>query len=282
MKRFICASLIIFSFIVHPVFADTGTTVGFVPNQIWYSKEPLVENDTVKIYTAIWNGADTATAFHVQFYDGATILGERDITVSALDIQDVSISWKVTAGDHAISAKISSSTATIAGKKEQVSLDYATTSADKQFVPVVVKKVTTADVKSQIDKAESKVKDIVPESVLVPVTTQFNSIDTFRSNTSSKISDAKNETQKAITALDSTTKVAAPISSKDKKSTVLAPAKVKQPKPLDATEKPIAYVKLFLLSIVGFIFGSKFVFYGLIVLIVFFLIRYLYFKIKNR
>jgi hypothetical protein len=53
-------------------------------------------------------------------------------------------------------------------------------------------------------------------------------------------------------------------------------------KPLDATERPIAYIKLFLLSIVGFVFGSKLVFYGLSLLILFLVLRFIYRKIRHR
>ena len=275
MKRFFVYSIILLS-IATSVSADTVATVGFIPNQIWYSKEPLVEGETVKIYTALWNGDAMSASFHVQFYDGVTILGERDVSISPQDVVDVSISWKVTAGDHSISAKISSSTSTTDGKKETIPLTTNTTITDHQFVPVLVKETAKVQVQDQLDKVTTAVKDVVPDSV----GSTFSSVDSFRNSTYASIQASQKETQKEISALTQPEQVSSVKDTKNKKNPTIvvnAPAK-----PLDVTEKPIAYVKLFLLSIVGYIFGSKIVFYGLCLCIVFILIRFIYRKVRNR
>lgn len=274
MKRFLLG-LIICSSIVTVASADTTSTTGFIPNQIWYSKEPLVQGDTVKIYTAVWNGTASSASFHVQFYDGTTLLGERDSTIAAEDIQDISISWKVTAGDHSISAKINSSTTTTAGKKENVVVETTTTSVDHQFVPVAAKATATSEVKTEIDKATNAVKNIFPDSVSDPLSTTASSVDTFRSSTYSKITQSKKETQKEIDTLSTSSAN----TSNSKSSPKTQPT---QAKPLDATEKPIAYVKLFLLSIVSAIFGSKIIFYGLSALIVILFVRFIYRKARHK
>lgn len=275
MKRFFFYSIILLS-IATSVSAETAATVGFIPNQIWYSKEPLVEGDTIKIYTALWNGDATSASFHVQFYDGVTILGERDVTISPQDVVDVSISWKVTAGDHSISAKISSSTSTTDGKKETIPLTTNTTPTDHQFVPVRVKETAKVQVEDQLDKVTIAVKDAVPDSI----GSTFSSVDSFRNSTYSSIQASQKETQKEISSLAPSDAASSSKSTKNTKT----PTTVGQTsiKPLDATEKPIAYVKLFLLSIVGFIFGSKIVFYGLCAFVIFLFIRFIYRKIRNR
>lgn len=50
----------------------------------------------------------------------------------------------------------------------------------------------------------------------------------------------------------------------------------------DSTEKPILYIKLFLFLFLGFVFGNQIVFYGLLALIVFIILRFLYRKIRRR
>ena len=52
-------------------------------------------------------------------------------------------------------------------------------------------------------------------------------------------------------------------------------------KPLSGTEKPIAYVELFLLKIASFIFNSAIVFYLVCLFLVFIIIRFIYKKIRG-
>lgn len=270
MKKYLIIFFTLSLFIgVSHVFAGT-TTTGFPPGQIWYSKEPLVEGDIVSIHTVVWNGGDKDISTKVEFYDKSILLGSRDVLVPKAQLKDVSVSWKVTAGDHTISAKIVSSTITADGKKEQVTLSHSTTNEDHKFVPVAIKEVdgvtaSSADVlKNEVSKASAEINSVLPKSVAAGV----NSFDDFRDNTYTQIKSMKVETQKEIDQENTPTKV----NTKNAKDTKI----------LDATNKPIAYVKLFFLMISGFIFGTPVVFYGLCALIVFLVLRSVYRKIRNR
>jgi hypothetical protein len=78
----------------------------------------------------------------------------------------------------------------------------------------------------------------------------------------------KNDTQKKIDQINS-----------DNKAIEISPSGVSLS---DATQKPIAYIKLFLFSLFAFILGSKIIFYGLSILIIFLITRFIYRKIRNR
>lgn len=289
MKKYLFIfTIALFLFSNSMLYAETTSTTGFMSEQIWYSKEPLVDGETVNIYTAVWNGEKTAITAHVEFYDGKTILGARDVTIPSMNLQEVSISWKVTSGDHSISAKISSTTTMTNGKKEQITLENNTTAQDQTSVSVVTRNkdgtpVKTIDnVSNEIAKATTAIKDVIPDSVVAPVENSFHSIDTFRGTTYEKIIDTKVQAQKEIDAMKSASATEAkPITPTTKNSGGVKVEDTKS-KPLDATEKPITYVKLFLFSILGFIFGYKIVFYGLCVLIIFLIIRFIFYKIKHR
>ena len=56
MKKYFLILILFYLALSNITYAEVPTTTGFIPGQIWYSKEPLVEGDSVKIYTAIWNG----------------------------------------------------------------------------------------------------------------------------------------------------------------------------------------------------------------------------------
>ena len=281
MKKYLTFFILIFGFLIPLVYARAST--GFVPGQIWYSPETLSEGENVKIHTVVWNGDSSNLQAKVEFYDKNVILGTRDITVLPEQLKEVNITWKVTAGDHTISAKIISSSITTNGKKETITPDNIKTEDNKVFVPVTIKKIdgepaTSGDViKNELDKTSSKIADVIPESVSTPVSNAFDTIDTFRDNISTKVNDAKINTQEEIKTLNNGDggKV---VDTKSKGSKV----STEKETTTSSTDKPIAYIKLFFLSVLAFILDNKIAFYGLIILVAFFLLRFIYRKIKNR
>lgn len=271
---------IIFSFLIfHTALAVDTSNTGFIPGQIWYSVDPLVEGDTVKVYTAVWNGDANPLSANVEFYDKNVILGTRSISVSAESIQNISINWKVTAGDHVISAKILGPKISESGKSYPVVLARSTTGEDRIFVSKLISQVdgtpvsSTDALKNKLDETTANLSSVLPGSISRPVSGALSAVDVYRDSTLTNITVAKKDTQKQIDAFS------AP--SNQVKSTEPKGAKPAEKKALGGAEKPIAYVKLFFLTIAGFIFGSSFVFYLCIALIVFFIVRSIYRKIKG-
>ncbi|MFA5773338.1 MAG: hypothetical protein WC908_01530 [Candidatus Paceibacterota bacterium] len=276
MKKYFLSLLIIFSiFFSLPVYAEVSAVSGFIPGQIWYSKDKLIEGDTVNIHTAVWNGESNSLSVKVEFYDKNVVLGDRDVVLNALELKDVYIPWKVTSGDHVLSAKIISSAVTVSSKKEKVILTRIATSNDKQFVSVVVKNnlgesVSETDLlKNQINKTSAEINGIIPEKVSTSISDGFTVLDNFRDKTFTQVTAVKDETQKEINLIKSEEKTVA--KTLDEKSNIE-----------DAVKKPIAYIKLFLFTFLSFIFGNKIVFYGILVIVVFFILRFIYRKIRNR
>lgn len=256
MKKFILT--LIFVFTALPVFASTG----FLSDQIWYSTDSLKEGETVKIYTAIWNGEDNPLYSKVEFYDKNIILGTRNVSIASQKLEEVSISWEVTSGDHVISAKILSS--------ENGEVTHNTTKEDKVFVPVSVEKedgeksTNNELIKEELTKVGDKINDILPASVNDSISKGTDLVETFRDETLVKILSGKEKTENELLEYESYTK-------KDGTDTLES-----------ATEKPIAQVKLFFLKVLEFVFNNKIVFYGVIVLIIFLFFRAIYRKIRNR
>jgi hypothetical protein len=279
MRKIFFIFVLFFTFFAPHAFANVATNTGFIPGQIWYSKEPLVEGDTVDIYTAVWNSDINPLSIKVEFYDKNTILGARDVIVASMQLKDVYISWKIISGEHVISAKIISSSIIASGKKENITVGNNITLEDKQFVPVTIKtsdgKQTTASdiIQNGIDQVGSKISDILPVSVSESISNSLGTVDEFRDSNFIKVNAAKVATQKELDSLN-------PNSTNDSKSQVSSKT---TSKPLeDATQKPIAYIKLFILSVLSFILGNKIAFYGLSAIIVFLILRAIYRKIRNR
>jgi len=276
MKKYLFSLIIILSFLLSlPVYAEVVMNSGFIPGQMWYSEDELIEGETINIYTALWNGTKSPISIKVEFYDKNVILGTREVVISPLQLKDVSVPWKITSGDHTISAKIISSSVIVSGQKQTVVLDRNITSNDKQFVSVLIKNasdepVSSADaLKSQVDKATSEINNIIPESVSDTVSNSFSVVDDFRNKNYIKAEEVKKETQKEIETFK--------MNEKAEKQALYPKVGIEE-----ATQKPIAYIKLFLFSVLTFILGNKIVFYGIIIVVAFLILRLIYRKIRKR
>lgn len=256
-KTLLLLTFIFTALIFNPAFAEISGNTGFIPGQIWYSKDTLVLGETVNIHTAVWNGGNTEIAFKVEFYDKNVILGTRDVSVSPMALKDVSVPWKITAGDHVISAKIISSI--VSGKQQKISLDLSSTSNDKRFISISAKGETTT---------ETKVNEIIPDKVSSSVSTGFNSVEDVRVDILLKVEEVKAEAKKEIEQIKKEEQQKSPISTNKGQSIE------------DATHKPITYIKLFMFSLFSFILSNKIVFYGLSILILFYIIRGIYRKVR--
>jgi len=275
MKKYFIHAVILFSlFLGLNVYAEVSINSGFIPGQIWYSKEPLKEGETVNIYTAIWNGESSNILVKVEFYDKNVILGSRDISINSLELKDVFIPWKVTSGDHIISAKIISSTSAI-GNKEKIILSRDKTSNDKQSIPVIVKDSSGVPIseknplKSQIDKTSSDIQNIIPTEVGDLASEVFTFVDDFRNNTFIKVNEIKEKAKDEISLIKNEPKTI--------KSDSIEKSNIQE-----SINKPLTYLKLYLFSILYFILKSKIVFYILLVLIIFYILRFIYRKIRHR
>ena len=273
-KVFVIISFIFFSAFLAPAFADASSISGFIPGQIWYSKSELIEGDTVNIYTAVWNSDKNPLSVKVEFYDKNVILGTREVTLSPSELKSVSVPWKITLGDHVISAKIVSSLENISGTKEKVVLENDTTENDRKTVKVTISKDdgsvnSPAEdvVKTQIEATTEEIKNIIPESVSDTVSGTVGRLDDFRNESYVKVSDLKSNAKEEVKlSKDNNTK-------EDSKND----NQIK-----DAVDNPLAYVKLFLFSVATFILGSKLIFYALLVFLVFIILRAIYRGLRHR
>ncbi len=317
MKKIIFIFTIVSLFILPygNVFAETtpDSTTGFVSGNIWYSKVKLTEGDDVKIYTGFWNGENNPITIKIDFFDKETILGKREVTIPALTLKEVSIPWKVTSGDHQIRATISKATTLVNGANEEIVLSKDEVETPSIFIP---KKITASVGAEKLEVIGEKVVNALPDSVAKPITESVKDVDLFREKTANTLEEKVAETKEEIKEMEiiakgeqvglkegeintdeikgeaqegekiteekkTDSKVTKPATNKTvaKKTTT---NNTKQKDSLSGTERPIAYVQLFLLSAALFIFSHPVLFYGIIIVIAFFSIRFLYRKIRGK
>lgn len=122
-------------------------------------------------------------------------MGEREIIVPALTLKDVSISWKVTAGDHQIKAQIIKATTNTNGINEEIVITNKAVETKALFVP---KKITPDIGTEKLSEIGEKVIEALPEEVAKPIENSVEEVDDFRQKTAEVIKDSLEDTKKKI------------------------------------------------------------------------------------
>lgn len=102
-----------------PLWVSAGSAVdnaGFLPENIWYSKDPFFSGDKIRIYTVVFNGSPYDIMGNVEFYDNGLAVGKAPFSLSNTGrVQDLWVDWTAGEGNHVITARIIDSTARNAG-----------------------------------------------------------------------------------------------------------------------------------------------------------------------
>lgn len=287
-------------------FADNSR--GIITGAIWYSETELKEGESVKIYTAVWNPESENLTGTVIFNDKNTVLGKKDFIAQPETLEEVFIEWKIPAGEHAISARITNTRVTKTdGGTRSVSLSETETPeykffVSKKIVPAEKTGEKESDIKSLslenstedenkdsgslLSKAENIVSEHTPE-FLKPAT---DSLENFRLSTAEKLENKKESFKKEIEEAKVETQTN-PVE-KDEKTSVKSDAKSavaeekidsekKESKETIGKASPMAYAGFFFSMLGSYIFSHGILFYIILAVIVFFILRFIYKRIFN-
>ncbi len=260
---------------------------GFVPANIWYSKDPFYAGESIRIYTIVFNGSTYDLSGEVEFLDNGVIIGKTKFSLAKGGrVQDVWVDWKATQGAHTITARLinvigdgpDGKQAVLldnieAGKSERVvELDPVALAAQKQ---AELQKVT--DVKNaalgKISDVTSTVGSTIPVSIKENVSTGISALEKFRIGEGFQLQLERENKAKEIVAIKASTTTSASILQKS--GDVFASIS-------NATEKPFAYVMFAILAVLQYLFQYQILFYGVILYVVYRLIKLLVRKIRDR
>ena len=262
---------ILFLFLIYLLPVSTiqaqTSSLGFIPANIWYSKDPFEEGDKIKIYTFIFNPEDRELSGTVAFYDDTTLLGKKNFVILPKGVKDISIDWTVSAGEHTIFGKIESAKLLIsAGKYESVSVtenktDESIRQVKKKIIPkpsITENKEGTSDTSNNL---QSLIKESTPTFISKPIILVVDNLEEVRENTEATVATKKEEVKKEIEVLKET-----PKTEEGKGETNVA-------------LKPWKYVELFFLTILHFALKNKIIFYIVLAIPPFLLLRFIWRKI---
>lgn len=268
--------LLIFYLFPFNVTVAQSSNAGFVPGNIWYSKDPFEEGDKIQIYTVIFNPDQRELSGTVVFFDNDVFLGKKDFVVSAKGVKDINLNWTVNIGKHNIFGKIENAKFLISkGKYEEVFLAENQTS--KSSRNITKKNIsgtdnTTSNINPVVDtinafstdttkNIERIIGDKTPKAISEPLVSATNTVEKFRTDVGLSSENKKTEINDQLKLLDNPKNDI----SKDK-----SPTKVTEP---NIFLKPFKYVELFFFTLLAFIINNPFIFYGFIIIIVFYILR---------
>lgn len=79
---------------------------GIIDRNIWYSQTPFFANQTITIYSAVFNSEDQEIKGEVEFFDNSKSIGTIEFEAPAGQLAQVQVDWKVASGEHTLTARI--------------------------------------------------------------------------------------------------------------------------------------------------------------------------------
>lgn len=291
----------------HLVFAQ-NQNVGFVETNIWYSVDPFLEGDKIKIYTLVFNPSSKNFKGTVAFFDKTTLLGKKDFAIPSLSAEAVFVDWTVTAGGHQVFARIENPRFEVsAGVYEEVYL--ANDETEKSERTVAKKLPDIKEVKEKINETldsttkpiedfKEKITEKLPPSVSKPVDNALGFVEEIRFETANSIEEKLVEVKKEIKQMkelsnqtqekdideavnNESNPSSVPTKSDSKKEEQVGGGETKNSKTSGSVETPLKYVWLFFLTILSFIFKYQILFYLLSLVIIFLVIRLIFRLLKK-
>lgn len=259
---------------------------GFVPANIWYSKDPFFAGETIRIYTIIFNGSTYDLSGNVEFLDNGSVIGKTNFSLSGNGrVQDVWVNWKTEQGAHTITARIVNVISDGPNGKQSVSLDNTETGKSERVVdadPAIaaaqskmqVQKVTDAGNQTlgKIDGVINTVNESIPSSVKENFSTGANTLEIFRKGVGYQLQVARENKSKEIDAM----KASVASTSASKKSANFFDTVS------NATEKPFAYIMFAILALLQYFFQWQILFYGIILYAGYCLIKWVVGRVRDR
>ena len=268
-------------------FASTG----FLGGPMWISPEVPQDGQFVNLSALFHNAEPNELSGTVSFYDGDVLLGSKTVKIDSGGVGTATVSLRIGAGDHSFSASIGDLNETLPDGTTQPfelspqSVELPTISvspkAGNALNASVVSGTTNlvtnnifpsnpiAPIAKQVDQLEGNVISSIPSSVASPVVTTAANVDSWRTQNADSFA---NQTKAASISVNKDNELAA--SEQKKYGSVSAST--------DLLDRPFDYVKLFFFSLLSFIWSHSIVFYGIIVLIIYAVLRFLYKKISGR
>lgn len=287
MKKIILITIVFFAshvFAVGPAIDNAG----FVQSNIWYSKDPFYAGDKIRVYTVIFNGSAYDLSGAVEFLDNGVLIGKADFALaSGGRVRDLWVDWKALEGKHTITARFANVISDGPNGKQPAVLGSAEAGKSEKVVelnPVAKaalakivdakREEASARTKANVENVIQSVSGAIPTPVKEGVESGKNTIEEFRIGEAYQLKLAKENKQKEIAKIKADEVKAVTSNAKSVRGQTDAM--------MNTAEKPFAYVMLALLTIAQYIFQWQILFYGILLYVLYRLIRLIAKRVWNR
>lgn len=293
MKKIFFLFLLTFTFVPSAFASDTTVkNAGFIQTNIWYSKDTFYAGETVRIYTAIFNGTTNDLSGSVEFLDNNVLVGRTqfDLLGSGL-VRDVSVPWKTTEGNHTVTARIlNASTSLHGGQKTPITLENAEAGKSERVVeidPAVKEALAKAEAERAAEtgaQATGKVEGIVQtvsNAIPVPIkegtAASVSAIESMRTALATLLRVTKENKGKDIDKINARANTTTTTTTQKAKAEPGIVSTISQ-----SAEKPLAYIIFGILAFMQYFFEWKIVFYGVLLYALYRLLKWGIQKFRDR
>src|SRR3989344_1977256 len=183
--------LLVFLFLSQIGYAQTKTlkNIGFIQDNIWYSKDPFFEGDKIRVYTTVFNGSQYDFKGVLEFYAGGKSIGKSNFSLISGAFQVLWADWVAEGGNKKIYANITEAKISLpGGAEETVILENAKTGEIETFVDKDSDKDGTGDKNDPKDDGVPEQKQTESKALEKSLT---NSTQSDGGGTVSKLPDSK-------------------------------------------------------------------------------------------
>jgi len=254
-----------FLLLVLPLFIiavpGVASGAGFAKESLFLSKTPVTEGEVVLIHAVVANDSATKFVGEVVFKEGESKIGSVAATIAPGGATAVSVSWKPSAGSHAVVAALTGSDGKVVESETAI---FAIAEKAKPAAPSAATSPTTVGSSAEI---QQKIIDLSPTvgSASAPV---FATLDSFRT--------------KAAQVLDQGVDWATQKSAGKTPGEVLGSATNAQEGGfMNTLWLILATIALYIFSVLRFVVGSAGIFYPVFALLFFYALWRLYRRARS-
>lgn len=254
---------------------------GFIQSPLWQSPETLKEGDMATLYAAFQNTDDAAVTASVSFFDGEILLAKKTITAAPNQVVTTSVTFKVAAGEHSFSATITTMSRFKNGQAEPIAPPASGAKLPDQFVSKKIdlsaqasggRSASESAILEQIDTAQNAVLNILPGSVKESISDITTTVDDWREERGESFSTTATEAKKIADTGGATKTI--------KTNTILGSEDVTvSAEPTGSFTGPLSYIKYGFFKTLAWLFNTPIVFYLLILVVLYGIVRFLARKI---
>ncbi|HEY4521883.1 MAG TPA: hypothetical protein VJH05_01950 [Candidatus Paceibacterota bacterium] len=157
--------LLVFLFLSQIGYAQTKTlkNIGFIQDNIWYSKDPFFEGDKIRIYTTVFNGSQYDFKGILEFWAGGKSIGKSNFSLISGAFQVLWADWVAEGGNKKIYASITEAKISLpGGAEEAIILENTKTGEIETFVDLDTDKDGIGN-KTDTDDDNDKVSDVIEQ-----------------------------------------------------------------------------------------------------------------------